>query len=403
MAGDASRRRYAQGVDHPDLRRLVGDDRRVRGLWFVPVLVGLLVAVGLAALWPREDIPLGLVDLGVTDQVHRATVEEVADGSCSYASDLECRRVTFRLKEGPRPGSIAVQEFQDLPTTPDLSEGDSVVLAYIPDAPATLQYQYADRERRGLLVAIAVVFAVAVVALGRMRGLAALGGLAASIVLLIWFVVPAILSGRNPVLVAAVGAAAIGFLALYLAHGFGDRTHVAVLGTFAALALTVGLSAVAIELAAFSGFSGEESFYLTLAGDIDVRGLILAGIVLGALGALDDITVTQASAVWEIRAANPDLGVRALASAGFRIGRDHIASTVNTLLLAYAGAAMPLLLLFALSRQSWDVVANSEVVAVEIVRTLVGSIGLVAAVPATTWLAALVAHSRPPRENHGET
>ena len=389
-------------MDHPDLRRLVGEDRRLQRLWFTPVVLGLAVLVGLVAMWPREEIEVGLEELGVTDQVHRATVEEVVTSPCSYAPDLRCRRVTFRLQEGPVPGSIAVQEFQELSTTPDLAAGDAVVLAYIPDAPAVLQYQYADRERRGLLAAIAVLFAVAVVALGRMRGLAALGGLAASVALLIWFVVPAILVGRNPVVVAAVGAAAIGYLALYLAHGFRERTHVAVLGTFAALALTVGLSAAALELAEFSGLAGEESLYLTLVGDIDVRGLVLAGIVLGALGALDDITVTQASAIWEIRAANPSLGVRALAAAGLRIGRDHIASTVNTLLLAYAGAAMPLLLLFALSRQSLGVVANSEIVAVEIVRTLVGSIGLVAAVPVTTWLAAAVAHSRPPGEDHGE-
>ena len=146
-------------------------------------------------------------------------------------------------------------------------------------------------------------------------------------------------------------------------------------------------TALVVTLARFSGFAGEESLYLTLVGDIDVAGLLLAGIVLGALGALDDVTVTQASAVWEIRRANPGLSTRELMSAGLRVGRDHIASTVNTLLLAYAGAAMPLLLLFALSRQSLGDIANSEVISVEIVRTLVGSIGLVSAVPLTTWLA----------------
>ncbi|MGC2241121.1 MAG: YibE/F family protein, partial [Acidimicrobiia bacterium] len=117
-------------------------------------------------------------------------------------------------------------------------------------------------------------------------------------------------------------------------------------------------------------------------------GLLLAGIVLGAIGALDDVTVTQASAVWELQQANPEMGSRRLFESGLRIGRDHIASTVNTLLLAYAGAAMPLVILFSLSALPIGVVASSEVVAVEIVRTLVGSIGLVAAVPITTWLAA---------------
>jgi uncharacterized membrane protein len=173
---------------------------------------------------------------------------------------------------------------------------------------------------------------------------------------------------------------------------------VAVVGTFTALLLTVGLSALTVELARFSGFASEESLYLTFIDQFDVTGLLLAGIVLGALGALDDVTVTQASAVWEVRRANPSLARRDLYQAGLRVGRDHIASTVNTLLLAYAGASMPLLLLFALSGQSLGIVANSEVVATEIIRTVVGSIGLVAAVPITTWLAARVAAGLPPEQ-----
>ncbi len=178
---------------------------------------------------------------------------------------------------------------------------------------------------------------------------------------------------------------AIAIASLYLAHGFTALTHVALLGATGALAITVALSAIMTNVARFSGLAGEESLYLTVFGGIDVAGLLLAGIVLGAL---DDVTVTQASTVWELRRANPSLSVGELMAGGMRVGRDHIASTVNTLLLAYAGASIPLLLLFALSQQSLRVVANSEVVAVEIVRTLVGSIGLVAAVPITTWMAA---------------
>jgi len=137
----------------------------------------------------------------------------------------------------------------------------------------------------------------------------------------------------------------------------------------------------------FTGLVSDEAFYLLSRPDLDLSGLLLAGIVLGAIGALDDVTVTQTSAVWELNLANPKLDSRGLFDSGLRIGRDHIASTVNTLLLAYAGAAMPLLILFSLSELPLNVVASSEVVAVEIVRTLVGSIGLVAAVPVTTWLA----------------
>jgi uncharacterized membrane protein len=192
--------------------------------------------------------------------------------------------------------------------------------------------------------------------------------------------------------VAIVAAGAISFLALYLAHGFTTMTTVALLGTLSALLLTAGLATVFVELAEFSGLASEESGFLAAAASaIDLRGLLLAGVVIGALGALDDMTVTQASAVWELRAANPSYTTTQLFQAALRIGRDHVASTVNTLVLAYAGASLPLLVLFVLSHQPLTSVANSEVVAIEIVRTLVGSIGLVASVPLTTWLASMAA------------
>lgn len=211
---------------------------------------------------------------------------------------------------------------------------------------------------------------------------------------LLVFIVPAILAGQPPDLVALAGGAIIALLALYLAHGCRPLTHVATIGTFVSLGLTVGLAGLVSGLAKFSGFTSEEIGFLIALETVDIKGLVLAGMVLGALGALDDVTVTQASAVWELAAANPDLTPSQLTAAGLRVGRDHVASSVNTLLLAYAGAAMPLLLLFGLSGQRLGIVANSEVVAVEIVRTLVGSIGLVTAVPITTWLAAQVVAGR---------
>lgn len=371
-----------------DLERLTGPDRRFDRLGAFPLTLAVLVAIGLAALWPTQDLSTNLAEFGVANEAYRAEVIQTTEAACSYAPEFDCRQVVFTLLEGPSPGTRVPQEFEILATTPEFTLGETVVLNYLPDAPATLQYQFADRDRRGLLLIVTFAFAFAVVWLGRLRGLAALGGLAASVAVLIWFIVPAILEGSSPVLVAAVGASAIAFLALYLAHGFTKLTHVALIGTFSALVLTVALSALTVLAARFSGFAGEESFYLTLVGDFDVRGLLLAGIVLGTLGALDDVTVTQASAVWELKAANPAMSVKDLFSSGLKVGRDHIASTVNTLLLAYAGASMPLLLLFALSGQPLGLVANSEVVATEIVRTLVGSIGLVAAVPVTTLLAA---------------
>ena len=374
--------------NHPDLKTLTGPDRRVRGLGWTPIVVAVMTAIGMFALWPDPPPEIDPFLVGATNDVYRADVERVLDLPCSYNADEACVFVTFRLLEGPAAGGVANQEFPDIASTPDLEVGNGVVLNYLPEAPASFQFQFADRERRGLLVWLTLAFAAAVIGLGRIRGLAALGGLAISILILIGFIVPAIRSGSNPVLVATVGASAIALVSLYLAHGFTPLTHVALVGTAGALAITIVLSSLTTSAAQFSGFASEESLYLTLVDGIDVRGLLLAGIVLGALGALDDVTVTQASAVWELRRANADLTSNQLFAAGLRVGRDHIASTVNTLLLAYAGASIPLMILFALSAQPLGVIANSEVVATEIVRTLVGSIGLVAAVPITTWLAA---------------
>jgi uncharacterized membrane protein len=386
---------------HDDLDVLAGPDRRplARKLgWAVLVLTALAI-LGMVTLRPA-DLP-DVSGFGFAQEVLTAKVSEVVEASCSYASNLECRRVTFVLLEGPDIGTFSQEEWQVIASTPDLGVGDRVVLNRIPDAPALQRYQFADRERRPLLVGAALLFAAIVVLLGRLRGLAALVGLVLSMVVLIAYIVPAILSGRSPEMVALTGGVLIAVMALYLAHGFKPMTHVAAIGTFLSLGLTVALAAAVTGLANFSGLVSEEASFLVAIGGFDLRGLLLAGIVLGALGALDDVTVTQASAVWEVAAANDTLDHRQLLAAGLRVGRDHVASSVNTLLLAYAGAAMPLMLLFGLSGQKLSIVANSEVVAVEIVRTLVGSVGLVAAVPITTWLAAQVV-SRPESKAHAD-
>jgi uncharacterized membrane protein len=374
-----------------DLERLIGSDRRQiprpRGLAAIVTVIAILVAVGLVVLRPTESPEIDLEQFGFVRDVIPATVISAEVGACTDAPDLQCHAVTFALTTPEGEPSTYVQEFPDEMGQPIFEDGDRVYLA-VYEVDDGVAYGYYDRNRGPLLAVVALVFAVAVVVLGRMRGLAALIGLALSLVILLWFIIPAIIAGRDAVLVALVGGGAIALIALYLAHGYTPLTHVAAVGSFGALALTTFLSWLVVELAHFSGLASEESFYLLGLPNLDLSGLILAGIVLGALGALDDVTVTQASAVWEVNQANPELDHKALFASGLRIGRDHIASTVNTLVLAYAGAAMPLLILYSLSALPLGVVASSEVVAVEIIRTLVGSIGLVASVPITTWLAA---------------
>jgi uncharacterized membrane protein len=361
----------------------------------VTIVAGAVAALTLMAmivLWPRgPEAPANLQGLGFVSEVVRARVVAARQGPCEGTTPEEnvvCTRVTYELAEGPEAGRMVSQELVGA-RTEGLQEGDEVLLAHDPSAEEGFQYRFFDRERRGILIWLTLIFAGSVILLGGLRGVVALAGLGASLLVLILFVIPAVLEGQSPFLVAVVGASAIAFLALYLAHGFTTMTTVALLGTLASLALTAGLSQAFVALAELTGFASEEATVVQVgAAQINLAGLVLGGVVIGALGAIDDMTVTQASAVWELRSVNPGMTHRSLLRSGLRIGRDHVASTVNTLALAYAGASMPLLILFALSRQSLGVVANSEVVATEIVRTLVGSIGLVAAVPITTWLAA---------------
>lgn len=372
--------------------------RGLRPVLAFVVGAAIATAVGVASLWPTgEGIEAAMesaAEIGLVTDRYTATVQEVRDGPCAYSTEESphyCRQFTVVLDEGPAPGTVvALPEFdlEFVATTPSLRVDQKVVLGY---EPSTDYYFYADIDRRTPLAWLSALFAVLVIVLGRRRGLLALVGMAGTLAVLIGFMAPSVLDGHDPLLVAVVAAATIAFVTLYLAHGFNPLTTVALAGTLAALGLTLLLSWVFFEFAAFTGLASEEALVLPLiAGGLDVSSLILGGAVIGALGALDDVTVTQAALVAELRYRNPGLGTRQLVVSGIRVGREHIASTVNTLLLAYAGAGIPLVMLFAVSNQSLVMVANSELIAVELVRTLCGSMGLVAAVPITTALAALV-------------
>lgn len=252
-------------------------------------------------------------------------------------------------------------------------------------------YFITDAYRLPGVYAILFFFAFLAVMLGRRRGAGALLGLAMSIAVITFFIVPAITRGANPFLVSIAGAAVILFASLFLAHGFRRRTVAAFFGTVISLGFAVAFSSLFVSLARLSGTGTEEA---VMAGTeigvaLNLKGLLLAGMIIGALGVLDDVTASQAAAVDEISKANPMLSSRELYRRGVSVGREHIAALVNTLALAYAGAALPLFLLFAVSREVplW-VVANSESVVEEIIRTIVGSTALLLAVPITTAIAA---------------
>ena len=367
------------------------------------VIAGLAVSliaalVGLILLFPTgqgtQDAIAAAEQIGLSTQRIAANVITSENAPCSFSTDefqVECRQLVLDVLEGPDAGTVLVLPEINLEIErgiPEFEEGDEIALGFIP---STNTYFYEDPARTTPLVVLAVLFAVIVIAFGRARGLLALFAMAITVAVLVGFVAPSVLDGNDPVLVALIAAALIAFSSLFLTHGFNPTTAVALAGTLSALGLTFVLSWVFFDLANFTGFASTESLVLpVLNQDLRLSSLLLGGAIIGALGALDDVTVTQVSLVSELRRSNPQMPSKKLITSGLSVGRDHIAATVNTLLLAYAGASLPVLLLFAASEQTLAQVANSEIVAVEIVRTLTGSIGLIGAVPLTTALAASI-------------
>ncbi|MDX8033153.1 YibE/F family protein [Lentzea sp. BCCO 10_0856] len=362
---------------------------RVRTLlmWLL-VPLALATIVGAALLYPFGHEQKTGAEIGL----HQKPVNAVVTGEQANCGE-KCVAITVRMTDGDASGQSITIPSVNGPGAPRFNVGDEVVLSYSGSQPqAAESYQIVDFQRGWSLVVLALLFAAAVLLLGRWQGFAALGALLLSFVVLVLFVMPSILAGKSPLMVAVVGAGLIMFVVLYLTHGISARTSTAVLGTLVSLALIGVLGALFSAVASLTGLDEDTINLVTVLGtDIDTRGLLLAGTLIGALGVLDDVTVTQTSAVWELRRANDKLTWRDLFAAGSRIGRDHMSSVVNTLVMAYAGAALPLLLAISLAGRSMGEILTAQQIAQEIVRTLVGSIGLVAAIPVTTALAALVA------------
>ena len=367
--------------------------RQVRMLLAIIIVpFGMATVIGLLVLWPAHSSVRVPPELAQPRRAE-AVVLTTTPGPCPGARDQspDCLLSRVRLQTGHDRGQVVEIEQNGDPDLLKLVPGDRVLLAEL-DKYVGAGWYFEDYARRQPLLVLVAAFAAAVVLLGRWRGVFALVALAFTLLVLIRFILPSILEGHDPVAVALVGSAVIMFVALYLSHGFNVRTTSAVAGTLISLVITGFLASGFVHLTDLTGIGTEEGEYLrALAGNVNLRGLLLGGMIVGSLGVLDDVTITQASAVWELSVANRAYGPRRLYRAALRIGRDHIASTVNTLVLAYAGASLPLLVLFTLSNQRLGDVLSGELVAEEIVRTLVGSIGLVASVPITTAITAFVA------------
>ncbi|WP_020386000.1 YibE/F family protein [Kribbella catacumbae] len=366
--------------------------RRVR-IVVAALLIPLIAAavIAMIVMWPGGDMKIAAAEqTGASGTV-------TALKPCPE-SPADCDQATVKLRSAPGTDKglqVPVEVPKGKNAAVPVKVDDRVILGVQEGAPIANRYQYVDHDRTFPLVALAVIFGIAVIALSRWRGVAALGALAMTALTLTQFILPAILKGSNPLLVAVVGGSVIMVIALYLTHGVNAQTSVALAGTIASLGLTAFLGWAFVKVSSFSGLAGDgPSVVKAFVPDLDLTGLLVAGIVIGCLGVLDDVTVTQASAVWELSAANPEASRSELIGAGLRIGRAHVASVVNTLVLAYAGAALPILMVFAIGGVSTGYLLSTEIVAVEVVRGLVGSLGIIAAVPLTTALAAMAVADR---------
>ena len=379
-----------------------GTGRVLEALVLVLALASILA---MSLLWPRaDDLPPGLpseMELVAAEVLGVAVIEGVADpfGQGDVGTLLI---VTARLLEGPDAGRVV--DLEVMPEGyPPFAVGDRIELLPADVPGSDIEFFVTDFRRLPALAWLVALFVVAVLVVGRWHGLRSLLGLAASLAIVVRFVVPAILAGRDPALIALVGAMAVMIVTLVVTHGLNDMTTAAIVGTAGALVLTVILGLVAIDRVKITGFASEDAVVARYSVEgLDLKGLVLAGLIIAALGVLDDVTVAQSSTVFALHGADPTQSWRRLFGRAMRVGRDHIASVVNTLFLAYAGASLALLVLFSTGGLAAAELVNAEVIAEEIVKTVVGSLGLIAAVPLTTALAATLAVSRPQRPRRVE-
>jgi len=371
-------------------------DRQVATIVFFVVLFIVLVTILAQLVWtppsaplPRESVP----DDTQTAEARVVRVLETGKVEIAPGQTQPFQRLELEIVSGPLRGERAQVEYgvQELSSADALfRQGDHVLVIIAPRAEGGYALTITDVVRTGALALLGIVFVVLAILVSGWKGVRALIGLAISFVVLLGFVMPQILAGRDPVITSIVGSFVLLAITLYLTQGWTLKTHAALLGVCVTLILTGVLAALAVNLARLSGFGSEEAMFLQTAGvAVNLRGILLAGMIVGTLGVLDDVIIGQASAVMELANANPALAWRELYRRAMNIGQDHIAATINTLVLAYVGAAMPVLLLFQIYPEPWTQTLNREMIAEEIVRTLVGSLGLIAAVPITTLIASV--------------
>jgi uncharacterized membrane protein len=382
--------------------------RTVRvSLFAALAVVAVLTIVGVIVLWPdsgkldtiRKHTPFAAPGVMATT----ARVTQVAPACAGSKPAVGgggggCGTIDVQVLDGVGKGDHAHVRVPPEVTASGLGTGDRVQLLRMPAQQGQpVSYSFDSIDRTTPLLWLTLCFVLVVVAVARLRGLMAIVGLGFSALTIYYFLLPALLAGEPAILTAAVSASAIMFVVLYSTHGPNLRTSTALAGTLVGIALTAGISVLSIDGAHLTGIPDETAGMVsTFAEGLDFQGLLACGIILAGLGVLNDVTITQASSVWELRAASPDMSRRRLFVSAMRIGQDHIASTIYTIAFAYAGASLAVLMLLTIYHRPLMQLISSESLAEEIARTLVTSIGLILAVPITTAIATLVTSAAGP-------
>ena len=363
--------------------------------WLFPFL--LLIGTIAYAVLSRVQLPGDGFSTFGADTVRAKIVQIIEEGQIELGGNLQTYQVArVNILEGQYAGIVMEIDYGKRQIRSDdylLEVGDQVMVSISKTPDNVVNAYFVDYVRTTPILWLIAIFALAIILISTWKGLRALLSMAFSLYIIIGYIIPHILIGEDPLRVSIIGSIILLAVSLYLTYGWTLKTHAAVISMVLVLLLTGALSGLFVVFAKLNGTGDENVMFLMQLMDtpINLRGLLLGGMLIGALGVLDDLVTTQASAVFELHHANQSLGFRGLYNSAMRIGQDHVAATVNTLVLAYAGASLPMLLMFSLGHGDYGYLINFSFIAEEIVRTLVGSLGLVAAVPLTTVIAIFLA------------
>ncbi|USN53108.1 MAG: YibE/F family protein [Candidatus Nomurabacteria bacterium] len=368
----------------------------MKKLILIVTLFGLILPFAIQAQDQADAIPDQVINVA-EDELFQAKVIQILDAREVDSPDGETYQQQNLLLEGTKGEwkgkQVTIEGISDIQIVNSLifKKGDQVIVAASPSPDGEVRYYLVDAVRSPSLTWLTILFVIIVLIIGKWKGLRALIVLGLSAAVILWYIVPQILKGADPLVISVVGGAVIMALAIFFTEGYNRHARLAYFSILILLAILLLLSKFFTLAAHLTGLASEEAIFISaLQGGINVEGLLLAGMIIGTLGALDDVILNQIAVVDELRESNPELSTKELHKKAMRVGTTHISSIVNTLFLAYAGASLPLLVLFSVHEApflSFSDVINSEVIATEIVRTLVGSIVLVLAVPLATFLA----------------